>query len=356
MSPTTAALNQAMRELSELGARLESGVRALPALGPIEVGATPKSVVAQTGRATLYRFQRRSPASITTPVLIVYALVNRPYMTDLEPDRSMVRRLLNAGLDVYLVDWGYPQAEDRQLSLNDYINRYLDDFVNRILSVHGISGLNLLGICQGGTFSICYAALQPEKVCNLITMVTPVDFHTPDNLLSKWVRDIDVDLMVDTLGNIPGSLLNWLFASLKPARNGGGKMLDMIDSIDSPDRLRTFLRMEKWIHDSPDQAGEAFKEFIRDFFQRNGLVKGDLSVGGRPIDLSNITMPVLNVYATMDHIVPPAASRALKEYVASADYSELQFEGGHIGIYVSRSAQTIVAPHIARWLAGRSGS
>ena len=344
-----------MRELSALGARLQSGSRSLPALGPVEVGQTPKSVVAQTDRATLYRFVRQSPAPIATPVLIVYALVNRPYMTDLEPKRSMVRQMLDAGLDVYLVDWGYPQDADRHLSLSDYINRYLDGFVDRILSAHGIGGLNLLGICQGGTFGVCYAALSPEKVSNLITMVTPVDFHTPDNLISKWVRDIDVDLMVDTLGNIPGSLLNWLFASLKPARNGGGKMLELVDSIDDPERLKTFLRMEKWIHDSPDQAGAAFRQFVGDFFQKNSLVKGELSVGGRPVRLSRITMPVLNVYATLDHIVPPAASRALEAHIASPDYSELQFEGGHIGIYVSRKAQTIVAPRIAQWLAARPG-
>lgn len=353
MNPTAAALDQAMRELSELGARLQSGSRALPKLGPVEVGATPKSVVARTERATLYRFRRGSKASVASPVLIVYALVNRPYMTDLEPKRSMVRRLLDAGLNVYLVDWGYPQNEDRYLSLDDYINRYLDGFVDRILSEHGINRLNLLGICQGGTFAICYAALWPEKVNNLITMVTPVDFHTSDNLLSKWVRDIDVDLMVETLGNIPGSLLNWLFSSLKPARNGGGKMLELIDSIDDPERLKTFLRMEKWIHDSPDQAGEAFRQFVGNFFQKNSLVKGDLNLGGEPVRLSRITMPVLNVYATLDHIVPPTASRALGEHIASPDYSEFQFEGGHIGIYVSRHAQTVVAPYIAQWLSQR---
>ncbi len=355
MNPATEALEQAMRELAALGTRLESGARTLPALGPVEVGETPKSVVARADRATLYRFERTSPAAVAVPVLIVYALVNRPYMTDLEPKRSMVRRLLDAGLDVYLVDWGYPQDADRHLSLDDYINRYLNDFVDQILESHGIGALNLLGICQGGTFSVCYAALRPEKVRNLITMVTPVDFHTPDNLLSKWVRDIDVDLMVDTLGNIPGSLLNWLFASLKPARNGGGKMLEMIDSIGDPDRLKTFLRMEKWIHDSPDQAGETFRQFVGDFFQKNSLVEGSLSIGGKPVRLDRVTMPVLNIYATLDHIVPPSASLALEEHVASSDYSAFQFKGGHIGIYVSSRAQTVVAPQIAQWLSARSG-
>ena len=354
MKPTHATLEKAARDLAELGAKFQSGAETLPSLGPVEVGTAPKSEVAKMDRAILYRFDRDAPASVGIPVLIVYALVNRPYMTDLEPERSIVRRMLEAGLDVYLVDWGYPRDDDQGLSLNDYINRYLDAFVNRILKDHGIRALNLLGICQGGTFSLCYSAMRPRKVRNLITMVTPVDFHTPDNLLSKWVRGVDVDLMVDTLGNVPGQLLNWLFVSLKPARSGGGKMLDMIDSIDDPERLKTYLRMEKWINDSPDQAGEAFREFVKHFFQHNRLVSGELKIGDIPVLLDRISMPVLNVYATLDHIVPPSSSRALKSHVASKDYEEFQFQGGHIGIYVSRQAQTVVAPHIARWLAERS--
>lgn len=354
MTPAPAALEQALRDLETLSARLKTGSDALPRLGPIDVGTAPKTVAAQAGRATLYHYQRSAPAMVRVPVLIVYALVNRPYMTDLEPDRSMVRRLLEAGLDVYLVDWGYPEAADRDLGLNDYINRYLDGFVDHVLAHSGTDNLNMLGICQGGTFSLCYTALHPGKVRNLVVMVTPVDFHTSDNLLSKWVRGIDIDLVVDTLGNIPGDFLNWLFVSLKPARNAGGKILDMLDTFGDPSRMRTFLRMEKWVNDSPAQAGEAFREFVKDFFQQNRLVQGDLRIGGCEVRLDEIRVPVLNVYASLDHIVPPAASRALRPLVGSGDYSEFEFEGGHIGIYVSRQAQTVVAPRIARWLGERS--
>ncbi len=355
MNSGTATIDPSTRAIAELSAKLQSGAATLPTIGPIDVGTAPKSPAARLDKITLYRFRRDTPARVDVPVLLVYALVNRHYMTDLEPERSIVRRLLEAGLDVYLIDWGYPDIDDRGLTLDDYIDRYLKGFIEQILSDHGIDSLNLLGVCQGGTFSLCYASMYPEKVRNLVTMVTPVDFHTPDNLLSKWVREIDIDLMVDTLGNIPGEFLNWLFVSLKPARHCGGKLLEMIDALDDAERLKTFLRMEKWIHDSPDQAGEAFRGFVKEFFQKNSLVAGDLEIAGRQIRLENVTMPVLNVYATLDHIVPPGASRALQRHVGSADYSEFLFEGGHIGIYVSKKAQTIVAPHIADWLTTRSG-
>ena len=343
-----------MQELSEFQRKLQTGVETLTGLGPVEVGQTPKTVVARIDKATLYRFRGDQPPRVRTPLLIVYALVNRHYMTDLEPKRSMIRRLLEAGLDVYLIDWGYPDHADRSLTLDNYVIGYVDRFVDEIRAARGVTSLNVLGICQGGTLSLCYAALEASKVRNLVTMVTPVDFHTPDNLLSKWVRHIDVDLMVDTLGNVPGEFLNWMFVSLKPARHAGTKLFDIVDALDDRERTCTFLRMEKWVNDSPVQAGEAFREFVKAFFQDNRLVSGNLEMAGRPVRLAGVTMPVLNVYATLDHIVPPTASRALRQHVGSEDYSEFAFEGGHIGIYVSGKAQSVVAPHIAGWFKQRS--
>jgi polyhydroxyalkanoate synthase len=210
-----------------------------------------------------------------------------------------------------------------------------------------------LGICQGGTFSLCYSALHPEKVKNLITMVTPVDFKTPNNLLSQWMQKVNIDLLVDTMGNIPGELLNWTFLSLKPFRLTGQKYLDMIDDLDNIEAAKTFLRMEKWIFDSPDQAGETFRQFMKDFFQKNGLIKNKVIIGKEKVDLANITMPVLNIYATEDHLVPPDSSKALQHYVGTQDYTELAFQGGHIGIYVSSRAQKQVPSAINNWLITR---
>jgi polyhydroxyalkanoate synthase subunit PhaC len=348
--------DEALKELGRFSQKLGNGLSTLLDVGEVETGATPKEVIHREDRLTLYRFvsstdKPRNPV----PLLIVYALVNRPYMMDLQKDRSTIRGLLEAGLDVYLIDWGYPDGADRYLDLDDYINGYIGRCVDVLRRRCNVDAVNVLGICQGGTFSLCYAALHPEKVQNLVTMVTPVDFHTKDNLLSHLARHIDVDLAVDTLGNVPGKMLNWSFLMLKPYRLTGQKYLDMIEQLDDRCQMQNFVRMEKWIFDSPDQAGEAFRQFMKDFYQGNKLLKGGLMLGGSEVKLSNVTMPVLNIYATEDHLVPPSASVALKEHVGSRDYTELAFPGGHIGIYVSSRAQKEVSPAIGAWINTRTG-
>lgn len=346
--------DKALDELLSISRKLTHGMQNLLEVGEISTGVTPKEIVYQDGKLTLYRFLPPSDKpQHPVPLLIVYALVNRPYMTDLQEDRSLVRGLLNAGLDVYLIDWGYPDRTDRYTDLDDYINRYIDDCVDALRRRRQVDQINVLGICQGGAFSLCYAALHPEKVHNLITMVTPVDFHTPGDTLSHWAKYVDVDATVEAFGNIPGELLNSTFLMLKPYRLMGQKYLDMIDQLDDPKRIQNFLRMEKWIFDSPDQVGEAFRQFTKDFYQQNKLVKGTLTIGGRKVDLKRITMPVLNIYATEDHLVPRAASIALKHHVGTDDYTELAFPGGHIGIYVSARAQKDVPPAIGTWVSKR---
>ncbi|MCG5500191.1 class III poly(R)-hydroxyalkanoic acid synthase subunit PhaC [Ectothiorhodospira lacustris] len=354
MIPIQIRPDQVMDELTTFQNKLTQGLQNLADAGDIPAGVTPKEAVYKEDKLTLYRFQ--APASVVqhpVPVLIVYALVNRPYMTDLQDDRSTVKGLLDAGMDVYLIDWGYPDRADRFLTMDDYLNGYVDRCVDEICRRHKLDKINLLGICQGGTFSLCYSAMHPEKVQNLITMVTPVDFHTPGNILSHWVKHVDVDTLVDTMGNIPGELLNWTFLNLKPYQLMGQKYLDMVEVLQDKDKLDNFLRMEKWIFDSPDQAGETYRQFIKDFYQQNKLMNGGLHIGEHEIDLANVTMPVLNIFAEQDHLVPPDASKAMAGKVGTKDYTELSFPGGHIGIYVSGKAQKTVPPAIGKWVKER---
>ena len=342
-------------EMAEYAGKLGQGLSNLAKIDTLDSGVTDREAVYYEDKLVLYRY--KSPeaqgASTGVPLLIVYALVNRPYMTDIQENRSMIRGLLEAGMDVYLIDWGYPDRADRFHTLDDYINGYLDRCVDAIRAWRGQPKINILGICQGGTFSLCYTAVHQDKVKNLVTMVTPVDFKTPDNMLSKWVQHVDIDLLVDTLGNVPGELLNWTFLNLKPFRLMGQKYVDMVDALKDKNNAKNFMRMEKWIFDSPDQAGEAFRQFLKEFFQHNRLIEGSLKIGDSLIDLKDIEIPVLNVYATQDHLVPPDASRALKHYIGSEDYQELAFDGGHIGIYVSGKSQKTISPTIGACLTER---
>ena len=318
--------------------------------GPVDVGPSARDEVYREDKVRLYHYKPLVAEPHGVPVLIVYALVNRPYIMDLQDGRSLVQGLLSAGLDVYLLDWGYPDKDDAALTLDDYINRYLDNSVDFIRQRGGADRINLLGVCQGGTFCLCYTALRQHKVANLVTSVTPVDFHTRRDLLSHLVRYLDIDLVVDTLGNIPGEFLNWLFLLLRPYRLTGKKYLDALDILDDKDKLAMFMRMEKWIFDSPDQAGEACRQFARDFYQGNKLVKGEVRIGGQQVDLEQIMIPILNIYASDDHLVPIDASKALAGCISTEDYTELELPGGHIGIYVGAASQSTLPGAINDWL------
>lgn len=340
----------ALRMQQKLGAALQT----MRDVGDFDYGATTKQEVWRDGKVVLYRFVGEKAPTATVPLLIAYALVNRPYMVDLQANRSIVKGLLERGEDVYILDWGYPDRSDRFLTLEDYIERFLGGAVDHLRRSSGLDAINLLGICQGGTFALSYAALHPDRVRNLITMVTPVDFHTGDNMLAHWTRDLDVDLFVDTLGNVPADMMNACYLTLKPWRLLVQKYVGVVDILDDAAALEDFLRMEKWIFDSPDQAGEAFRQYIKQFYQGNGFVKGGIVIGERDVHLGLVEMPVLNIFAEQDHLVPPDASRALRGLVGTQDYSELSFRGGHIGIYVSGRAQTQVPSAIHDWLAQRA--
>jgi len=343
-----------LQETLQLQRKLAEGLRLLPDVEDVDYGVTEREEVWSDGKVKLYRFVGSQPASKQPPLLIVYALVNRPYMVDLQDGRSLVQKLLGMGQDVYVLDWGYPDRSERYLTLEDYLLRYVDGAVEHLCAQRNGQPVNLLGICQGGVFSLCYAALRPHKVRNLVTMVTPVDFHTADNMLSHWARQVDVDLFVDTLGNVPADLMNASYLMLKPFRLNVQKYVGLLDILDDREALEDFLRMEKWIFDSPDLAGEAFREFVKQFYQGNGLIHGTIRIGEETVDLMQLDMPLLNIYAEQDHLVPPAASKALRDRTGSADYSELGFRGGHIGIYVSGRAQREVPAAIHGWLNERA--
>ena len=356
--PLKFSSEQAIQELVDINRKVLKGIERLSHIreDDIRIGTSLKEEVYREDKVVLYRYMPLVEQPFPVPLLFVYALVNRPFMVDLQEDRSLVRNLLKLGIDVYIIDWGYPSRGDRWLTLEDHIDDYLANCVDVVREKHDLKKINVLGICQGGTFSLCYAALYPEKIENLITMVTPVDFHVMDGLLNRWAgcsvgtQSVNFDLMVEALGNIPGSFMNAGYLMLKPFLLGVQKYLDVINILDNETELMNFLRMEKWIFDSPDQAGETFRQFMKDFYQSNKLIKGEVKIGKKQVDLKNIRMPVLNIYAEQDHLVPPTSSLALEKYCGSEDYKAISFPTGHIGMYVSGKVQRDLPPAIATWL------
>ena len=335
--------------------RMIHGFESLTSTLDTTVGATEKDEVHRIDRVRLMHFDPSGDQKkLSTPVLVVYALVNRPYMMDLQEDRSVIKKLLEYGLDIYLVDWGYPRKMDRYLTLEDYIEGYIDGMVDHLRERHGVEAINLLGVCQGGTFSAMYTSLHQEKVKNLVTMVAPFDFDTRDGLLNVWSKAIDPEKMSSAMGNIDGDFMNLGFLMLNPARLMVDKYMSFFERMDNPEFVENFIRMERWIFDSPDQAGRAWVQFMQDTYHENKLVKGGMLIGDKEVDLKNVTCPILNVYASRDHLVPPASSRVLPDLVGSDDIESLEFPTGHIGMFTSRRSQTEYAPTIGQWLAEHS--
>jgi len=367
MSTDNTVAEKLRKELNEFRERTGRALDALAGLRDVEIGPTPKDLIYSEDKLKLYRYRplqdaaapkqsknKKNKADARPAVLICYALINRPYMLDLQEDRSVIRQLLKRDVDVFLIDWGYPDGADRYLTFDDYVNRYMLHCVEQVCRIRDIDKVNLLGVCQGGTLSLCFTALHPEYVNSLITMVTPVDFQTDKDTLSKWSRALDVDALVDTLGNVPGELLNGAFVGLMPFRLTSQKYVDLLDAAANPAQLENFIRMEKWIFDSPDQPGEMFRQFVQWCYKENRLKAGTLELGGKRVDLERIKVPVLNVYALQDHLVPPEASACLAQLIGTKDYEELVLNSGHIGTYVSAKSQTEMPDRLVGWLRKRN--
>ncbi len=324
-------------------------------LGPLdtEIAVTPHEIVYEEDRVKLKHYAPPGGRLVETPLLMVYALINRETMLDLQPGRSVVQNFINSGLNLYMVDWGYPTRKDRYLTIDDHVSGYLDNMVDFIRRREGVPKVNLMGICMGGTLSLMYSALFPQKVRNLITTVTPTNFDTDKGLLHTWMKAIDVDRMVDAYGNMPGDLLNMGFLLLNPARLMIDKYVGFFENMDDRNFVENFIRMEKWIFDSPDVPGETFRQFMKDCYQENLLIQGKMRLGEQRVDLTNVTMPLLNIYGRYDHLVPPEACNLLADRVGSTDTEDICLDTGHIGIYVSSKCQKELSPKIVRWLKER---
>jgi polyhydroxyalkanoate synthase len=349
-------------ELAEIEKKISVGVEQLTKLkdDDVDIGSTPKDIIYERETWKLYHYKPTVHAKDVHPVpmIIIPPLINGYEVADLQPDRSLVRNFLNEGIDVYLVNWGYPKRCDMYLTWDDYVCDFIDDAVDVVRSGHNLDKINMFGICQGGTMSACYSALFPEKVRNLVLTVTPIDFHKGTvpgkphiGLLFEMGKGANVDLMREAFGLIPADVLNVSFLMASPFTLMFGKYADTIDILDNKNALLNFLRMEKWLFGGPGVSGAAYQQLVKNFLQRNELVNGTLTLAGRLVKLENLTMPILNIYAERDHLVPPGCTVALGEHVGNKkDYQELPIATGHIGIYTGGASQKILAPQAAKWL------
>ncbi len=334
----------------------------LKVAGPIEIPEItienlPFDVVFTDGRFKLLHYKPTKPKSelLPIPLLVVYAQINRYYILDLQRDKSVIKHYLDRGIDVYMIDWGDPGPGDRYETIFDQVE-YIDEMVGIICVRTNVSKINLQGYCMGGTYSAIYASLNPERVESLILQAAPIDFSAQSGILNIWSKYIDADKIVDAYGNVPSSLLNLGFLMIDPVRLIVDKYVKFYENVKDKSYLENFLRMERWIFDSPDLPGEVYRQFIKELYQQNLLTKNELVVEGRRVDLKKIDMPLLNIVGESDTLVPPESSLRVNDLVSTKDKQTLTFASGHIGISVSSRAHTELWPKVTEWIAERSGS
>lgn len=330
--------------------------RVLGAALDTRVGTTPCEVVFRMGTMALYKYRRETPARYAEPVLFCYALINRPYILDLQPDKSVVRRYLDQGFDVYMIDWGIPTYADRTLTLEDYVCKRLRTVVELVLGQHECAALHLLGYCMGGTMGILFAALEPSYVKTLTLLAAPIDFGSDESVLNIWANreNFDVDAFVERNGNCPAWFLQLCFLCTKPVQNLLEKNITFYEQMDDPKFLSGYFAMERWVNDNIPVAGETFREFVKKLYQENQLARGVFHLGDRHVDLRRVTCPLLLLIAKNDHLVPPASTSPVKAYVDSLDLKEMLIDAGHVGLVVSSRAHKSMWPEATRWLAERA--
>jgi len=322
----------------------------------VKKGATPSEVVYEEDHLKLLHYPGSGQVKYATPLVFVFALVNRPYILDILPNKSVVSHFIKAGFDTYLIDWGRPTDADRYLTLDDYVNGYLRTVARQVRNRTGAAKVNLLGYCMGGTMSAMFTALHPDYVKNLILLAAGIDFSTREGLLNLWSdsTNFDVDAFVDDVGNCPAEFLQSCFLMLSPVRNLLGKPASLLERMDDAKFVEEFLTMEAWINDNVAVPGEVFRDFVKHLYQQNLLVKNQMQVGRQVVDLRRITCPVLNLLASQDTLVPPAQSEPFTKLVGSEDTKTIELATGHIGLAMGSAAQRDLWPQAVAWLAQRS--
>jgi polyhydroxyalkanoate synthase subunit PhaC len=347
------AVDRVRREIGRNARRARNGTRVAAGVARPEVGQTPKDVVWRAGRSELWRY-RNASVRISTPLLIIYSLFNRSYILDLRPGNSFVERLLAAGFDVFLLDWGVPDERDAANTLEDYVDDYMPAAIAEVLRVAGCEEVNLLGYCFGGFLSVLHAAHHPHSpLRSLSVLTTPADLQKLGPLGDVLgVGGLDVDSVLGPDGNVPPRIILQSFRSLTPTADLT-RYVNLFENLWNDEYVAADQAMRRWATDHLPLPGGVARQFAQ-MIKENSLINDRVVAGGDRVSLSDIRLPFLHVLANRDHIIPEASSAPLVGLVGSPDRHELRLDAGHIGLVVGRTAARTTIPTIIEFLTQRS--
>lgn len=319
--------------------------------------ATPYRVVYEGGKTRL-RYYEPVGQPLTTPLLLVYSLIKRPYILDLMPGRSVVETLTAQGVPVYFIDWIPPTPADSWRGFDAYLNGDMAKAVEVVKDREGVDQISLLGYCFGGLLTTLYTALYPQQIRNLVDFTLPLDMSVkelPFQALLGRMSPAMTERIVSTYGNCPAWIMKSGFEGMAPLHHAFDKYVGLYRAKEQPGYAAMFELFERWMNSDVAMAGQIFKEMQEDVARRNLVVKNRFQVNGQTVDLKAIECPVLNVIGEHDDVVHPKSSLPLVDLVGSHDAANLVFPTGHIGAAVSSGAQKRLWPQVGAWLHDRDG-
>ncbi len=326
----------------------------------VAVGQSAREVIWSYNKTSLYYYL---PAAKTknrypVPLLVIYSLINKPYVLDLLPETSLIGFLLREGFEVYLLDWGEPGLEDAGMLLDEYVLDLLPQAVKKTLRHSKALEISVLGYCLGGTLLACSLAICPQlPVRNLILMAAPLDF-SERGLLQVWLTAsyFDVRRIVEAYRLIPAELINFGTQLLKPGPtffSGYNPVLSAFP-CNKGNLSISRLAINKWVNDGIAFPGAAFQQLVEELYRRNNLVKGELVLRSKKVQLANIKANLLNIIAAGDHIALPSQCQPVMQLTQSPDKTQVVLPGGHVGIVIGRNASVQLWPVLESWLPVRS--
>ncbi len=338
------------RDVERSVLRARNGIKYVTGIGQPELGRSPRDTVWSRDKAELWRFhsdkRRWSP-----PLLLVMSLVSRSYVFDLRPRSSVVQYFLDQGLDVFGLDWGVPDELEAGNTLETYCDEYLPLAVEATRAEARTENVTVLGYCFGGILSVIFAAAHPEAaVRNLIAVATPFD----SSKASAFARVLDQgrlepEELFDETGNVPADVILRGFKLARPTAEFAA-YANLWENLWNDQFLEGYQAIDQWSRDQIPFAGACFAQTTRMLNRENRLAKNTMRLGGRAIDLKDITCPFLNVIAEKDYLAPVESASPLTAAVGSREAEELRVDAGHIGLFVGRSAQKLALPRITDWI------
>jgi polyhydroxyalkanoate synthase len=297
-------------------------------------------------------------ASHTGPaILIAPAPIKRGYIWDLAPEVSVVRRCLQQGMRVYMVEWTLTDEPTQNFGLADYADRLLANCIDAIEAHAGPGPVVLAGHSLGGTLAAIFSCLHPERIRALVLLEAPLHFARDAGKFASLVAATpDARLIEQTFGQVPGSFLNVVSVACAPSEFHWQRLMDLSVCATNREALAVHMRVERWLHDEFPLPGRLFTEIVELLYRNDRLMQGSLWVAGRQIGPRDLTVPLLCVADPRSTIIPPKSVISFHDAAAASVKKLLLYSGDvgvavqHVGVLVGASAHAHIWPAIFDWL------